>query len=220
MEPIMRTLTWTAGLLLVLCARWGEAAIASKAEDVQPLLVGSPVPSVEVTTVEGAAVDLRAAINGKPTLLVFYRGGWCPYCSLQLSELRKLEPDLVRQGVQVIAISPDRPAALRETLDGSRLNYTLLSDSAARAIQAFGIAFKVPDAEIEQYLGFGVDLEKASGSKHHALPVPGVFLVDKAGLIQFSYVNPDYRTRVPQRLVRAAVDAMLAGETGKPLPVE
>lgn len=216
----MRALNWAAGLVLLLCGRLGEAAIASKVEDVQPLLVGNPVPAVELKTVDGAAMDLRTAIGGKPTLLVFYRGGWCPYCTLQLSELRKLEPDLVKQGVQVIAISPDRPAALRETLDGSKLNYTLLSDSAAAAIQAFGIAYKVQDAEIERYLGFGVDLEKASGSDHHALPAPGVFLIDKAGLIQFSYVNPDFRTRVPQRLVRAAVDAMLAGETGKPLEVE
>lgn len=216
----MRTWQWMAGAVLACWARLADAAIANKVEDVQPLLVGNDVPAVELKTVEGEAIDLRTAIGGKPTLLVFYRGGWCPYCTLQLAELRKLEPDLVKQGVQVIAISPDRPAALRETMDGSKLHYTLLSDSSARAIQAFGVAFKVADEQIERYLGFGVDLEKASGSDHHALPAPGVFLVDKAGIIQFTYVNPDYRTRVPQRLVRAAVDAMLAGETGKPLDVE
>ena len=60
-------------------------------------------------------------------------------------------------------------------------------------------------------------MERASGEAHHALPVPSVFVVDAGGVIQFAYVNPDYRTRVPLRLLRAAMEAVAAGETGRPL---
>jgi hypothetical protein len=45
-------------------------------EAVQPLEIGSVVPSVEVRTVSGAAVDLASVVRESGALLVFYRGGW------------------------------------------------------------------------------------------------------------------------------------------------
>ena len=68
-----------------------------------------------------------------------------------------------------------------------------------------------------QRAGYGIDLAAASGESHQALPVASVFVIDAAGVIAFSYVNPDYRTRVPVRILRAAVEAVAAGEAGKPL---
>ena len=194
-----------------------QAQIADSATAVRPILVGSAAPAVNLTTLDGKTTTLSALLAGKPTVLVFYRGGWCPFCNLQLSELRKLNPDLKAQGFQLLAISPDRAEELARTVEKDELDYTLASDAKAEALQAFGIAFKVDDATLEKYAEYGINLETASGEKHHALPVPSVFVIDAQGVIQFSYVNPDYRTRVPQRLIRAAVEAVAAGETGRPL---
>lgn len=210
---------WTVYILLCAIA-WVpqvRAQIAESAQAVRPILVGSPVPAVELTELSGEATTLAALLGGRRTVLVFYRGGWCPFCNLQLSELRKLGPDLAAQDFQLLAVSPDRAEILRKTLEEGDIDFTLASDSRALALQAFGIAFRVDDATLEKYRGFGVDLEQASGQAHHALPVPSVFVIDAAGLIQFAYVNPDYRTRVPLRMVRAAMEAVAAGETGKPL---
>ncbi|MBK8066067.1 MAG: AhpC/TSA family protein [Rhodanobacteraceae bacterium] len=210
---------WTVFILLCAIA-WVpqvRAQIAESAEEVRPILVGSPVPAVELTELSGETTTLAALLGGRRTVLVFYRGGWCPFCNLQLSELRKLGPDLAAQDFQLLAVSPDRAEILRKTLEEGDIDFTLASDSRALALQAFGIAFRVDDATLEKYRGFGVDLEQASGQAHHALPVPSVFVIDAAGLIQFAYVNPDYRTRVPLRMVRAAMEAVAAGETGKPL---
>ncbi|ULT24851.1 redoxin domain-containing protein [Sphingobacterium sp. E70] len=44
-----------------------------------------------MTDVKGGAIDIGKAISQKPTILVFYRGGWCPYCNLQLSGLQEIE---------------------------------------------------------------------------------------------------------------------------------
>ncbi len=194
-----------------------QAQIADSATAVRPILVGSAAPEVKLSSLEGKATTLSALLGGKPTVLVFYRGGWCPFCNLQLSELRKLNPDLKAQGFQLLAISPDRAEELAKTVEKDELDYTLASDAKAEALQAFGIAFRIDDATLEKYAEYGIDLETASGEKHHALPVPSVFIIDAHGVIQFSYVNPDYRTRVPQRLIRAAVEAVAAGETGRPL---
>ena len=141
-------------------------------------------------------------------MIVFYRGGWCPYCNLQLSGLRLIEKDLQTLGYQLIAISPDRPEELRKTLGKDKLTYTLLSDSSAETMKAFGIAYRVDPATLKKYRGYGMDIEKASGEIHHALPVPAVYVVDGDGILQFSYVHPDYRVRVPAEVVLAAARAI------------
>lgn len=52
------------------------ATAAPDANDVRPLLVGSTVPDVHVTAVSGELLSLRELVDGKPSLLLFYRGGW------------------------------------------------------------------------------------------------------------------------------------------------
>lgn len=168
-----------------------------------------PLPDVGLRTLEEPPITLRDAVGGKPAALVFYRGGWCPYCNLQLSSLRLIRKDLDALGFQLIAISPDTPAELRKTLDKDALDYRLLSDSSAAAMRAFGIGYQV-DAETRKKLsGHGIDLEKVSGERHHVLPVPSVYLVDAKGMLQFSYVHPDYTVRLPEEVVLAAARAII-----------
>jgi len=105
----------------------------------------------------------------------------------------------------VIAISPDRPEVLEPSLDEKDLGFDLHSDHSARAARAFGIAFQMDEAGVARLRRFGIDLEKASGESHHQLPVPSVFLVDRAGTIRWTYSNPDYKVRPDNAsLLRAA----------------
>ncbi len=105
----------------------------------------------------------------------------------------------------MIGISPDQPAKVRETLDKHQFRFTLLSDSQMSASRAFGIAYRAGDAMLKALAQHGIDLEAASGEKHHELPVPAVFLVATNGVIQFQYVNPDYSVRAhPDVLLAAA----------------
>jgi peroxiredoxin len=213
----MRSLAFALILGVLVPMTAARAEMAPSATTVRPLLVGSPAADAPLRTLDGTDTTLRAVLAGKPTLLVFYRGGWCPFCNLQLAEMRHLAPDLEQHGVQLVAVSPDRPEVLSQTLDQGDIDFQLLSDSKAELMQAYGIAFTV-DADTRTRLGeYGIDLAQASGEAHHALPVPSVFLIDAAGTVQFSYVNPDYRTRVPLRIVRAAIEAVALGEAGRPL---
>ncbi len=84
-----------------------RTVIADKAENVTPLLNGSVAPNVTVKTAGGSPVSLHALLMQKPTVLIFYRGGWCPYCSRQMAELKSIEQDLVNDGYQLLAISPE-----------------------------------------------------------------------------------------------------------------
>ncbi len=180
----------------------------ASSDGVRPLLLGAALPEAQLRTVDGQTVSLKDALGGKPAVLVFYRGGWCPYCNTQLSGLRLIRKDLDALGYSLIAISPDTPEELKKTLDGQALDFQLLSDSRAEAIRAFGVGYRVDAATLKKLGEYGIDLEKASGETHHVLPVPAVFVIDETGSLQFSYVHPDYKVRVPQDVILAAAKAI------------
>lgn len=205
-----RRLAWLALLLGAVSLHVTASDVApDRAEAVRPLLPGSALPDAVVRTVEGSETTLVELTRGTPAVLVFYRGGWCPYCTLQLSQLGAIEPTLVELGYRVIALSPDRPAVLAEGAAETPATRTLVSDSSAAAARALGIAFRVDAATVEQYQGYGIDLAAASGYDHHLLPVPAVFIVDASGIIQFGYAHPDYRYRIPGELILAAAGSLL-----------
>lgn len=170
-----------------------------------PLKVGDSIPDVKLRTEDDREVSLRKLVSEKPTVLIFYRGGWCPFCNRQLQSLAGIEDDLNKAGVQLLAISMDQPAKLKATPDREKLHYRLLSDSDAAAATAFGIAFKVDDKTVEKYKGYGINLDAASGRDHHILPHPAVFVADTNGAIRFAHVNPDYKVRLePAKVLEAA----------------
>ena len=129
---------------------------------------------------------------------------------MQLGQLQNVEPQLIQMGYQIIAINPDRPAKLGRAIQKHKLGYLLLSDSKMIGARAFGIAFKVDERTFKRYKNqFGIDLEDASGEKHHLLPVPAVFLVGTDGVIKFEYVNPNYKVRINPDLLLTAAKAAL-----------
>lgn len=190
-------------------------AYAEDATDVTPPLTGTRIPDSNVKTVDGKTVQLRNLASQKPTVLIFYRGGWCPYCNMHMAELQRAEQQLVEMGYQMLAVSADRPEKLKESMQKHDLDYTLLSDAPMKAAREFGIAFKVDDATVERYKEHNIDLEAASGYDHHLLPVPAVFLLDKEGTIHFQYVNPDYTTRIKSKVLLAAAEAYYPEASGE-----
>ena len=97
----------------------------------------------------------------------------------------------------MIALSADRYDAMTDSLKNKDLGYRLFSDNALNASRAFGIAHQLSPTEVKQYLGYGIDLEEASGETHHQLPVPSVFLVEAGGKVRWVSSNPDYTVRPP-----------------------
>ncbi len=174
-----------------------------------PLNVGSHIPDVNVATIEGSATNLRDQVRQKPTILVFYRGGWCPYCNSQLQQLREVETELMQMGYQILAISADRPSRLRESIDKHSLGFTLLSDSSMAASRAFGIAFQLDQETVQKYRKYDMDLEEASGQKHHQLPVPAVYIVGTDRLVYFAYAHPNHQVRLDPDLLMAGARAAL-----------
>lgn len=187
-----------------------SGAPAATAESATPLAVGSTAPHAMVRTAEGAAVDLATLVDEKPTVLIFYRGGWCPYCNRHLSELQEVETDLLALGCQIIAVSPDRPEAMPATTEKNHLNYRLYSDRAMEAAAAYGVAFVMPEETVEKYRKWKFDLAPLPGDETKCwLPVPSVFVI-AGGRVRFVHSDPDYKVRLATDDLLAAVKTALS----------
>jgi peroxiredoxin len=198
------------GFLLILClskSTWvhaQEPTIASDANATQPLQVGATVPDVELTGLDGKARMLSSLYRNKPIVLVFFRGGWCPICTRHTQELIKVYPEIQNLGAEMIGVSPDNLANSESNHNKNSVPFPFYSDSQVVAGSAFGLTFRVDDQTLVKYKGFGIDLEKASGYPHHALPIPAIFIVNQEGRVVFSHSNPDYRERLdPKKLLVA-----------------
>ena len=180
--------------------------IADDAQDVTPLLIGHKAPNTTLQTVEGDPVSLLALTMQKPSVLIFYRGGWCPYCSRQLAGLKDIETQLDELGYQIIAISPETPAQLQEQKLQTKFSVRLLADPALDTIRGFGIGFYLPLATEKLYeMKMGITLSDDKNSGKAVLPAPAVFILDKAGTVKFSHVNANYKERLsPELLYQAA----------------
>ena len=190
-----------------------RAQIREKAEDVTPILNGATVPKATVKTADGSPVSLQAMLMQKPSVIVFYRGGWCPYCSRQLAELKDIEQDLVAEGYQIIAISPESVEKLQSQKLETEFAATLISDDNLEAIKAFGIGFYVPNDTRKLYKD-RMNVELTADTEDRAvLPAPAIFITNTEGQVVFSYVNPNFRVRPSAALVLSA--AKLVKQTEK-----
>ncbi len=200
-------------VVMAMLALWAGPSPARADDLMDPpawLKAGDAVPAVTLHNAAGEAVELRAEVMKQPTVLIFYRGGWCPFCNAHLGALNAIVPDLRAAGYQLIAISPDRPAKLYDAPKRkTKPEYSLLSDQDAQAIDAFKISYVVPEDMVAKYKNqYGIDLEADSGRKHHKLPHPAVYIVDTKGVIRFAHVNPNYKVRMdPKKILEAAKQA-------------
>ena len=116
-KSLLKPLAISATLLL--CGQLAQAAtitnISESAQQVSPILPGLIIPDAALKNTNGEPVSMTQLINKKPTVLVVYRGGWCPYCSKQLANIQKVEQQLTEKGFQIIAVSPDSPEKLSES---------------------------------------------------------------------------------------------------------
>jgi len=194
------------GCLIVACAALALAeqkvgTVAPSAEEAKPLAVGAELPEVEVKSADGEVVKLREALAGQAAAIVFYRGHWCPYCMKHLQQLQEIEGQLTEAGVKLVAITTDKPEIVKET-QTKGFDFTIYSDSGLDAAKAMGVAFQLDPETATKYRD---TLVENTGHDTGQLPVPAVFLVDKAGKVTFVFSKPDYKVRLSNEELLAAV---------------
>ena len=144
----MKKLSLLAWIFTIISGLNSFAQIADKAEDISPLLIGEKIPDITLLSSAGKQETLAAITGGKPSILLFYRGGWCPFCNKHLAEIETIQDKILELGYQLIAISPDAPPKLIASGEKNKLKYGLYSDGNGAVAQAMGIAFKASERSL------------------------------------------------------------------------
>ena len=183
-----------------------NASLASLA--VKAAKAGDLFPAVTLKDQTGADIDLGALYADERLVVTFYRGGWCPYCNLELRAYQQRLAEIEALGARLIAVSPETPDNTLSTAEKNDLAFTVISDAKGALAEALGVRFELSPAIRDLYIKFGHDLPLQNADDRWSLPMPATFVVDKGGRIVHAFVDPDYRKRLDLSVVIATLRAL------------
>lgn len=186
-----------------------QADLRSAGVPTTVLAVGDAAPDAPLTDPTGAATSFGAVRGDEPTVLVFYRGAWCPYCNLTLRTYQQeLLPVLRDRGVRLVAVSPQTPEATETAIANGELAFPVLSDPENVLAARFGIVTEPSAAARAAHTQLGFDVADSNADDTARIPFPSVFVIDGDGVVRFADVHVDYTTRTEVATVVEAVDAL------------
>lgn len=167
------------------------------------LKVGDKAPSFSLPGVNGKSVSSIQLLEKGPLIINFYRGGWCPYCNLELKAYQEILPEIEKLGAQLIAISPNLPDKSLSTIEKNSLAFEVLSDEGNKTAREFGLVFTLDDKLHPIYNQFGINIPEDNGDDSYELPFPATYVVNPDGTVVLAFVDADYTKRLePEEVVK------------------
>jgi peroxiredoxin len=158
---------------------------------------GDRIEDFILMNAHGSPVRLQRMLDEGPVVISFYRGGWCPYCNIELRGLQRVLPEIKKLDASLVAISPQLPDNSLTTEEKNQLKFPVLSDVGNVVARRFGIVFTLPEDLLEAYEAFQHGLRKINGEDGATeLPIPATFVLDRSGVIRFAFVDEDYTRRL------------------------
>lgn len=170
---------------------------------------GQQAPDFELPNVRGETVRLSQVLERGPVVLSFYRGGWCPFCNLELRALQARLPEMQALGACLIGISPELPDHALSTAGRLELGFEVLSDAGNSTARDFGLLYTVFEEMRPLYLKWGLDVPACNGDHSWELPVPASYVIDTGGTVRAAYVNKDYTRRMEPEAIVAALRELI-----------
>ncbi|CDF79356.1 alkyl hydroperoxide reductase [Formosa agariphila KMM 3901] len=167
--------------------------------------VGEKAPKFKLPNARGKSVSLDNLLENGPVVISFYRGDWCPYCNLQIKALQDILSDIHDLGANLVAISPQVPDESLSIDEISKMDFGVLSDQDAKVAFQYGVAWEVPEFLAEHMReDRGLDLEQINNGNATMLPIPATFVLNREGVVKWSFVDVDYRKRSePSDIIKA-----------------
>ena len=167
--------------------------------------VGRTVPDFSLPDAHGKLVSLSTLLTRGPVVISFYRGGWCPYCNLELRALNQCLDDIRALGADLVAISPQTPDHSLSTSEKQNLRFPVISDKGNVVARSYGLVFTLPERLRPIYQSFGIDVPASNGDATWELPLPATYVVDQRGVVRADFLNADYTRRMEPADVIAAL---------------
>lgn len=156
-----------------------------------------PAPDFTLMDFRGTQVTLSDLYDDGPVVLIFYRGGWCPYCNIQLATMQESIEAFKKVGAFVVAISPDKPTEASETATDQDLDFYVLSDEGNVVAKSYGIVYELPQEVRNIFVERGLDLQERIGTEE--LPLSATFVINKEGQVVYTFLDADYTRRAEPR---------------------
>jgi peroxiredoxin len=178
------------------------------------LKAGDRAPPVVLPNVRGERVDVATLLKRGPVVLTFYRGGWCPYCNLELRAYQRVLPEITAAGASLVAISPEKPDDTLSTAEKNSLTFEVLSDVGQKVGKAFRLVYDFTEELKSAYRDFGLDIPVKNGAPAEwALPISATYVIDRDGLILYAHTDADYRDRADPGEILAMLRQASAART-------
>jgi peroxiredoxin len=175
--------------------------------------VGDQAPEIILPDVHGKAFDVATLLAKGPVIVNFYRGGWCPYCNLELKAYQAVLPRIMAAGASLVAISPEKPDDTVSTAEKNALTFPVLSDVGQKVEKAFGLVYSFTDELRSVYDGFKLDIPAKNGMPDDwSLPLSATYLIGTGGRILFADTSVDYRHRTDPLDVLQVLERSVAAE--------
>lgn len=185
-----------------------EGELAASGAAAHALAPGAAAPDFRLLDQYGTPVRLAERLALGPVVLVFYRGGWCPFCTLALRAWQDALPALHEAGGDLLALSPQRVRACSDCAERDLLAFPTLSDPGCAAADSYGVGYEHPEALRPLYLRLGHDLPRINGAPSWRIPLPATFVVAPGGRIALAHVRPEPWRRLEPEAAIAAVRAL------------
>jgi peroxiredoxin len=193
-----------------IMAAFGEeqAALAAGGLPAGVAQVGVTVPDIDLLDAHGAPTTLYRAAAGKMSVVVFYRGAWCPYCNIALNAYQaQLLPRLTERGVELVAISPQKPDGSLSMREKNNLAFAVLSDPGNTLARRLGILTQPSEGTRAAQMHLGLDLTAVKADGTIRLPMPTTVILDAMHVLRWIDVHSDYSARTePQQILDALAD--------------
>jgi peroxiredoxin len=175
--------------------------------------VGDRASAIHLRDQHGEDFDIADLLAKGPVVVTFYRGGWCPFCNLELKAYQAALPRIAAAGASMVAISPEKPDDTVSTAEKNALSFPVLSDVGQRVGKAFGVVYAFTDDVRKVYDGFGLDIPSKNGSPDDwSLPLSATYVIGADGIIQFADTRVDYRERTDPLEVLRVLEHRAAAE--------
>jgi peroxiredoxin len=159
------------------------------------LKVGDKIPPFTLPNATGEMISSETLLAHGPLVIDFYRGGWCPYCNLELKALQDALADIEEQGAQLVAISPNIPDESLNSIEKHALVYEVLSDIKNNVARQFGLVYVLDERLQGIYKEFGIDIPAMNNDESYEIPIPATYVIDKEGIVVSAFAEADYTKR-------------------------
>lgn len=157
---------------------------------------GNSFPQFKLFNQSGEFRSLDDLLEKNKFLVIsFYRGGWCPYCNLELRALQEKRSEFSKLDAGLVAITPEKADNSLTTAEKNDLSFDVLSDLDSKLGKELGLSFELPENLKPIYQKFGINIPEHNGKDNFTLPVPATYLIDQYRNIHYSFVDIDYKVR-------------------------